>query len=174
MQIVVIQTTPELIVEVAFMEEETTHPLLETALAEVVSKAEVMVKEATILQDSKVITENSIDVKQKLTPPETKPPNRLILTQPITDPHQSMRELGVFVDTIREKYIGDVIREVKSVDSKTGKVVYKPKDLSKCPQFVLAPIIKAEEVIEGPIIEPVEPVIDEEKIIEDMEFVVKR
>lgn len=203
MQIVVIQTEPEIVVEVSFEDTETTTPLLETATSEVVSKAEVMVKEATILTDKKVITDNIRDSKliidekvgesifkknlteieeldtssfEEVEQPNT---NRIVFTQPVQDKHNVQQELGQFVDSIREKYVGDVVQTIDKVDSKTGEVTYKPKDLTKCPQFTLAPIIKAvpvEKIIEEPIDE--KPIDDgkiiEEPIIKEQPIVVKK
>ncbi len=85
--------------------------------------------------------------------------NKIIIEREVLKTQDTQQVLGELVDTIREKYCGDVQQpEVKEINSKTKEVVYEEEDYTKIPQFTLGAIEPEKE----PIKETIEPI--EEKL----------
>ena len=62
-------------------------------------------------------------------------PSTITITGEIVENEPPMTTLGRTIDSIREKYCGDVIPLESEIDKKTGETIYKEKDLTNCPQF---------------------------------------
>jgi hypothetical protein len=117
--------------------------------------------------EEEVIKEEEVFIE-----PATIPETSIIrIEQPLTHKEDPMVELGKFVDSIREKYCGDVIPE--EIDKETEEPI--PKDMSKIPQFTigsLETVDKYEAIVAEALdfmgeVEPIEPIKEEEPVIKE-------
>jgi len=139
MMIIPIQTEPDIILELHFTVEEKEHPLFQSVGNDINQSKSVTV--------SNTKTEYMEVTKEEEDKPETIEYYTKTITSPVNPKEDITTQLGKLVDTIREKYRGDVVSPpIQSIDTKTKEPIYEEKDYTGIPRFTIGKITPVKEV----------------------------
>lgn len=136
MMIIPISTSPEIVLELHFSKEEKENPLFTTISSDINLLKSVEVSN-TKMETLEILKEDIAPIEYY-----TK-----TITSPLNPKEDITTQLGKLVDTIREKYCGDVKPpEIQYIDTKTKEPIYEEKDYTGIPRFTIGKITPVKEV----------------------------